>query len=395
MLQSFFSFGEIIWPTLAIFIVLLYICFYVTKNLVLAFIIAFAKAGFFLLYFGWFFDGTYTYLDDWTYLERGIIIYNSGINVFEFFSNIEYFISIGESQHFVYYIYNAIAINFFGYGYYSPIVLNIIATAIIAALGSKIAVSENIINHNYMAALFTYIMVHPDITAWSTLVNGKDILVLLIHVMLLYAISVYFRGLRRRALTIIAVSVTILFFLRFYVPIMFAAAFLLSFLVRLRGLQRWQLAFLSIVIIVSAVSVVGISPLLSALDSLRENFVNPAVGLIRFLLTPIPFNTEPAFAFLNIPAIIHWLLLPTFFIGIFKVAAMNTQYSTFIVVYTLIFIALYAVYGELQGPRHRVQLDYVIALFQFVGVFSLFKAGPGTRAANLENLAPTPLQHRT
>ena len=37
------------------------------------------------------------------------------------------------------------------------------------------------------------------------------------------------------------------------------------------------------------------------------------------------------------------------------------------------FLSLYAIFGELQGPRHRVQLEYVFAVMQFMGFLVIIK----------------------
>jgi predicted membrane chloride channel (bestrophin family) len=109
--------------------------------------------------------------------------------------------------------------------------------------------------------------------------------------------------------------------------------------------------------------------LLFAVDLLQADLVNPLVGLPRFLLTPVPFRTEPAYAFLDAAAALHWLLLPFVFVGLAAVIARPTPFSRVLVAYLAVFTTLYAVYGELQGPRHRVQLDFAFALLQFIGVW--------------------------
>lgn len=43
------------------------------------------------------------------------------------------------------------------------------------------------------------------------------------------------------------------------------------------------------------------------------------------------------------------------------------------IAYLLVFVGLYAVFGELQWPRHRVQLDYAGAILQFIGVMAVLK----------------------
>ncbi len=102
------------------------------------------------------------------------------------------------------------------------------------------------------------------------------------------------------------------------------------------------------------------------------------------LLTPIPFNTQEAYNFLNIPALFHWLSMPFILNGIFYIYRVKTGFSRFFIIYLSLFMLLYGVYEELQGPRHRVQLDYAFALLQFFGFYLFFmmpkrKAGTAVR----------------
>ena len=107
------------------------------------------------------------------------------------------------------------------------------------------------------------------------------------------------------------------------------------------------------------------------MQQLGKNFVNPFYGFIRFLLTPIPFNVDPDLLILNFPAIFHWLFTPFIYFGINKTMKINTSFMRFFLFYFFIFILLYAINGELQGPRHRLQIIYAWTLLEFIGVFSV------------------------
>lgn len=369
MSQQPFELSLLASPALVIFLTVFCVSLAGLRRPDMALVIAFLKAGFYLVYFGWFFDGTFTYLDDWTYLERGAEIRDSDVGLFNFFENLPMLIALSEGEHFLYYLFNAIAFGWFGTGYFAPVALNVILTAFIALVGARLAAVESLISPRNVKLFFIFLILHPDISAWSTLVNGKDILVLLLHVLLLYAISLALREQRARAVIFGGLSVSMLLFLRFYVPVIFVIAFIMNFVSRMRGVARWRIISVAVLMLAVLISVVGIDAITGAVDSLREHFVNPVIGLVRFALTPIPLNTEASFAFLEGPALLHWLLLPALLLGARKIFRMKSPFSRFLVLYALTFTALYAVYGELQGPRHRVQLDYVIALFQFVGIF--------------------------
>jgi len=89
-------------------------------------------------------------------------------------------------------------------------------------------------------------------------------------------------------------------------------------------------------------------------------------------LTPIPFNADPDLLILNFPAIFHWIFTPFIYYGIKKTMKIKTPFMRFFLFYFFIYILLYAIYGELQGPRHRLQIIYAWTLLDFIGVFSVF-----------------------
>ena len=86
---------------------------------------------------------------------------------------------------------------------------------------------------------------------------------------------------------------------------------------------------------------IGYDDLQSASEELMNNFENPLFNFLRFILTTNPFNISDVYTFLN-----------------------------FFVLYFFVFVTVYAIYPEHQGLRHRVQLDYALVLFQFIGMVS-------------------------
>lgn len=333
----------------------------------LAWCLATVKAGIYLLYFGVLFDGTFTFLDDWTYLERGAQLHDAGVTVFNVIDKLPLLVAAG-GDHFVYYLHNAAAISWFGEGYYAPVALNVLASVAVASLGTRLLVTERLCTANQAPLFFAFVLLHPDITAWSTIMNGKDTLVLLLHVLLLTAVSWYWRGRRWNALLLATATTVVLLSLRFYVPLLFVLALVLAAPLQLRGTTRLRLFILAAPLLAGLAWQLGTEGALFVLDRLRSDLVNPILGFARFLLTPIPFNTDANYAFLDLPAVVHWLLLPVALLGVWRVHRKGTAFAGYLIMYTLVFVALYSIYGELQGPRHRLQLDFAWATFQFIGI---------------------------
>jgi len=363
-----FDLTVLLWPATVIFVSTAVVAFKVSRAPAFSLFSGFIKSGIFLGYFGYAFDGTYTFLDDWSYLQGGEELHANGVGVSNLGEHWVLALTIGRGEHFVYYLYNTYAFRLFGVGYYAPVALNVLLTLAIAWIGARLAQREGGFSQRSTRYFFAFLLLHPDILAWSNIMNGKDVLVLLLHVILLFSASLFFRSHVKTAL-LLAVSVsTVLTFLRFYVPILFAVALMASLI--LGGGTKGRLRFLGAAIFAAAALTIGELGFQHVLLKVREHFVNPLYGFVRIVLTPIPFNTEKSYAFLDIPALIHWVLMPFVVVGMIQIYRLNTPYWRFFLAYVFVFIGVYAVFGELQGPRHRVQLDYAWAVFQFLGLMT-------------------------
>ena len=369
-----FDLDVLLWPASAIFVFTLLAALRVARNLPGAMLAALLKAGIFLTYFGWAFDGTFTFLDDWNYLEGGYRLRDAEAGVTNLTENWELLTVVGKGAHVVYYLYNAYALRIFGEGYYAPVACNILLTALIAGFGARLAVREFGLTRRQERCFFYFLLFHPDILAWSSITNCKDILVLLLHVLLLFSVSLFYGTRLRGALLLGLPAGCVLLFLRYYAPVLFAAALVGGAILNTQTRIASRVLHLSLGGVAAGVLLINLggSGIESTIFRIQEHLVNPVYGFPRFILTPIPFNTEAAYAFLSIPALLHWMLMPFVALGFARAFRIRTAFSRFFLLYLLAFCGLYAVYGELQGPRHRVQLDYAWAIFQFLGLALVF-----------------------
>jgi hypothetical protein len=364
---SAFDLDALMVPTLLIVALTFLVSMRVTGQAVAAFVAAAIKGLLFIVYFGRLFDGTYTFLDDMTYLEGGGDILREGFDPSHLASQWELLVAIGGGDHVAYYVYNALAFQLFGEGYYAPVACNVLLTIAIAVLGARLAYIELALSRQQTRWLYFFLLLHPDILAWSTVLNGKDTLLLLLHVLMLQATAFYLHG-RIRAALLLGVPVCLLLtFVRFYVPLFFVAALFASALLRQRG-RGYMIRVAAGAMMLGGATFWMTEQVDYALVVLSDTLVNPLYGFVRVLLTPIPFGTEKEYGFLDAPALLHWVLLPFAIYGAHKLWRMRTPFTRFLLAYLFAFVALYAVVGELQGPRHRVQLDFAIAVLQFVGV---------------------------
>lgn len=389
-----FDLDILLWPAGAIFVLSLLVTFRVTRNPAAAILAALLKSGIFLVYFGGLFDGTFTFFDDWSYLSGGKELLARDVGVSSLSDDWDFVLMTGRGNHFVYYLYNTYAFRVFGEGYFAPVAANILLTVLIAFIGTRLAVREFGLSKPLSKWFYLFVLFHPDILAWSNIMNGKDVLVLLLHVLLLMSVSLLYERRLRDAVLLAVPVVLVLFFLRFYVPLLFMLVLVTGMLSmgRIRG--RFGYLLLSGIFAVLAIVWIGTSSVRNALNAqyviqaIQGDFVNPVYGFVRMMLTPIPFHTEPSYAFLNIPALIHWLLMPFVFLGILRLTRTHTPFIRFFLLYLLVFMGLYAVFGELQGPRHRVQLDYAWAVLQFLGVMVAMRRGRGDKREPVEAVVP-------
>src|SRR5690348_17732529 len=109
-----FPIGQLIWPAIAIMVIGFLISLAYTRRAGLSLGVAALKSGLFLIYFGFLFDGTFTFLDDWKYLRFGEELVQNGVGIFNLMHNYDYVRSTVKSANLFYYVYDATALVIFG-----------------------------------------------------------------------------------------------------------------------------------------------------------------------------------------------------------------------------------------------------------------------------------------
>jgi hypothetical protein len=368
-----FPIGELIWPTIAIMIVGFLLSVWFTRRVGLSCWVAAVKAGLFLAYFGFLFDGTFTFLDDWRYLRLGKQLVGDGIGIFNLIHNYDYVRSTVKSSNLFYYVYNASALVAFGHEYFAPVAANILLTFVAAGMLTKAARLGLGMSRSTSVGLFVFLALSPSMLAWSTVANLKDILVAMGTAGVVYAVALVEAGRVKRAVPITIVFGLVLLATRFYVPLMLGAAFVITLIVSHRGRRSpwlWLVAIVALVVVVYGLDQGSLS---GALHEFRSRLGNPATGIVRFIATPIPFHTEPRYTFLNLPQLFFWILLPLQFYGIVAAWRGRKMTARYMVIYFVMMTLLYGMFPTLQGPRHRVQLDGLIVVFQYYGILALVR----------------------
>ena len=194
-----FPLTELVAPAFFIIAAGFVITWVVTRSVIQSLFLPFIKAAVFLIYYTVFFDGTWTFLDDWNYLEQGEALLAQGVSVTNFWTSLPALFSAAGGQHVVYYLFNADAARLFGPAYYAPVALNIVLTFVAAALMAGAARNGLHVSRRLATGLFALLVLSPTLIAWSTFMNGKDTIVMTGTAMAAYAVSQTELGHYRRA----------------------------------------------------------------------------------------------------------------------------------------------------------------------------------------------------
>lgn len=331
----------------------------------LTLVIVAVKVLFPLLYFSGQFGAPWVLLDDITYEEQAYFLLRSGLNPFEVFFDGEardLIRSTVGGAHFLYTWWNYVAFLVLGDFYFSPVILNVALTFISARMLGRLARGCGF-DQKYCSYLVALFLVHPETIVWSSFINLKDTLVITSTIGLLLGVQMVFQNRVLWGLMLVAFFVYLFSSLRFYIPFIMAVAVLGLLALRFSGWKR--LVFLPPMLLVLYL----ITPMDStATDLFRSD--GALFGLMRFLLTPRPWNIEEDYSFLLIPTIVHYAL----FIPVLMVLPVFWRISTgtkLVLLYLAVVTVFYAFVPELQGPRHRAQVSFIFIWLQMHAVIIL------------------------
>ncbi len=81
-------------------------------------------------------------------------------------------------------------------------------------------------------------------------------------------------------------------------------------------------------------------------------------------MTPRPWNIEEAYSFLLLPSIFHWtLMLPASIGGV--LLWKRSRFERLLIIYLVLVIFVCSFVPEVQGPRQRFQVAFILARMQF------------------------------
>lgn len=299
-------------------------------------------------------------LDDISYLEAGRELVEQGYNPFTIFfdpiSN-NHLAAVSGGRHVLYNWWNMLAVFVMGNYYCAPVLLNLFLTVIAAYVLSSVIAYLGF-SRRYTRWFLTFFLLHWDILTWSSLINIKDILVMFLTTLLLTYGTFFFHSRARFRSLIVITFVCFLFLsIRLYIPVLYIGASACYLLTQTKFRQKRFFLF----------SFATIIFLLIPFGSGELSFLQPSYfffGIFHFLLSPKPWEISPEYSFLTVAAIFHVLWFVPLAISI-VILWRDYRYARFFIWYFIICLGFYAIFPEVNGPRHRIQLLPILALFQF------------------------------
>ncbi|MGK7887257.1 MAG: hypothetical protein AB4057_21840 [Crocosphaera sp.] len=344
-----------------------------TLSISVAFFVSLTKVTIPFTYFAFFYDGSWTFLDDITYTVMGSKLLNEGYNpisVLTEYQGLNSLFNIAGGNHILYYWFNLFSQYLFGEHYYSAVFVNVFLTCISGYLLFKISQILGF-SRKYTQGLFIFYLLQWELLVWSSFINLKDISVSFLTISILYIIMIFYRTQKKKYLILLLIPLFLLLWLRFYVCFLIMVSWGLWIFFNSKGLKKYWMLFIVIVLIGIMLSFWGLDTITQYQSELNLSPLTIIFGIFRMFLTPQPWSIHPAYTFLLIPSLLQWMFfLPTLF-STYKLWN-GSQEIRLLILYMLISFIFLGTFDRLQGPRHRVQLLPIIAWLQFHFLWSFF-----------------------
>lgn len=317
-------------------------------------------------------EGGWRLTDDVTYAKESAELIATGGGPLDLFLDTgtnEALFRIAEGRHVGYYVQNAVALALFGEHYWAPVMLNVLLSFLGALAVWRLVIMSGA-SRPYARAATVFFTLQWDVVAWSSFLNLKDTLVMTLSAWAVVgALDFARRTSLVGALRFLFCSI-LLSFLRWYVPFLILAALGAWGIVTLRGWRRMLL-----VLFFAGGLFTGLQAG-APTEMIQPGGLLP--GMMQFLVTPRPWGIEPRYSFLLLPALLHWLVLPLATFGGIQMWRRG-PIGRALIMYFLALIVFYGMIPQLQGPRHRYQGVFVLAMAQFQGLYALMLAAIGSR----------------
>lgn len=311
-----------------------------------------------VLYFAWFYDGTWTISDDVFYYEQShalraeytlsdLVLSKEGLRAL---------FSTNHARHAFYYWWNAFCQTLLGDTYFTPVLVNVALSMAAGSLFCQVLELSGL-DRRYTRLWLLFFLCHWDAVSWTSFVNIKDPMVLfLTNVALCSTMRIL---VQRRVVWLLplAASFALLSYTRFYVPVILVLATLTWLL--LHGQHWMRILFAGLI----ALPVLYLAPQVEFSWRLGPGQVS--YQAIHFLLTPQPWAVTPHYGFILVAQTLHWVFFASALLGLLFLLRRHHPPALLPLIYTAGLIALYAICFDQHAARYRLQFSMVTAWLQF------------------------------
>jgi len=334
----------------------------------LALLLACIRVAVPFFFFALFDTGQWRFIDDLDYFYLSLGMWETGYTPWSILTNSHggplVSVIVGSS-HTLFYWVNILAFSLFGPHYYAPIFLNIFFTFVSGYFLFKIA-DHLSFTTGYRQSLFVFFILHWDIVAWSSFVDLKDPVVLMLTTAAFLLIQAAISEFKIRYLIGLSGVLFLFTTIRHYVPPLVVLATAGWVLLQWRDSRKYIL-----------LSLFGLGALLlKPWDTQYMDYFqiqNPLYPALRFILMPQFWTVEsPGEDFIEVPQFFHWCFFIPMLLGFLRLAWISPRFRLFLI-YFGIMVLFYAVVPQLQGVRQRFQLSFVIIWGQFHFLWELHK----------------------
>lgn len=243
--------------------------------------------------------------------------------------------AIAGGQNSFYYVLIHLAFEYLGRSYFHVVLLNnLIYITVVSFFSRRMKNAELIL-----------LLIFPSILLWTTMFNIKMSLVLVL-LLITYKAKPNVAG-----IISILVCLFALANVRFYLAFLVLMSFFLYFI----GTNKSSMLLLGLSFgTLLPASLAFIFPSWDFSSLFSDNYF---VGIIRFLITPLPWKVEQDYSFLLLSFVFEWYLVLHFIWHLYR-----QKNITHLDIMILLMIFFYGLVYELQGPRHRVVVEFLMII---------------------------------
>ena len=332
--------------------------------------------------------------DDVSFFEHGLLLVETGYNPISILSSVEggYYFQCEPSGCWkfgslaIYRWWNMLWIYLIAPEYYAPVLANVFVTVLSGCVFVDILRNSGF-SEKYQLGFIIFFLLHWDVVAWSSFLNLKEPLITLLLLLSLRSV-IGLVQLKSIVINIIVLGVIIYLFqgIRFYYPVLIAIAGALYLMVQTKN-KVLVFAFL-------LVAASGMIIHYSNYFGLIKELVYPTkifVGLVRELLSPLPWKvTDPA-TYLIPGSILHIILLPGALIGAYLIIKCRSP-VLLIILFVVVGFMFYAAVPRLASPRHRAPLMALWILLEYQFIWSLLSVVLSERIRFIKKEVLRPLE---